>query len=164
MLLQKSAHPADETWSQASAIVDRAIQQVRTMSHLLHPPLLDEVGLLSALSWYVEGLTKRSGIDTSLDVQPSDFPRLAPEIETAVFRIVQEALTNVFRHSGAQKVWITLTQKEGLIVVAVLCAAGAQAGAQANSLTGIVRDSRHDVHRGFGSSIGTIQLQTPRRR
>jgi signal transduction histidine kinase len=90
------------------------------LSHLLHPPLLDEVGLLSALAWYVEGLTKRSGIETFLDVQPPDFPRLVPEVETAIFRIVQEALTNVFRHSGAQKVWITLNQKDGLIVVAVL--------------------------------------------
>ena len=119
MILQKSAQPPDEAWIQASSIVDRAIQQVRTMSHLLHPPLLDEVGLLSALSWYVEGLTKRSGIETSLEVQPSEFPRLAPEVETAAFRIVQEALTNVFRHSEAHKVWITLSQREGKIVVAV---------------------------------------------
>jgi len=120
LLLQKQAPPQQQTWAQASSIVDRAIQQVRTMSHLLHPPLLDEVGLLSALAWYVEGLTKRSGIETFLDVQPPDFPRLVPEVETAIFRIVQEALTNVFRHSGAQKVWITLNQKDGLIVVAVL--------------------------------------------
>ena len=119
MLLQKPAQFPEEAWVQASNIVDSAIQQVRTMSHLLHPPLLDEVGLLSALSWYVDGLTKRSGIETSLDVQPRDFPRLATEVETAVFRIVQEALTNVFRHSEANKVWITLTQREGTIVVAV---------------------------------------------
>jgi signal transduction histidine kinase len=120
LLLQKPAQPQEQTWAQASSIVDRAIQQVRTLSHLLHPPLLDEVGLLSALAWYVEGLTKRSGIETFLDVQPPDFPRLVPEVETAIFRIVQEALTNVFRHSGAQKVWITLNQKDGLIVVSVL--------------------------------------------
>jgi PAS domain S-box-containing protein len=119
MIMQKSAQPPDEMWAQASTIVDRAIQQVRTMSHLLHPPLLDEVGLLSALSWYVEGLAKRSGIETSLDVQPADFPRLGSEVETAVFRIVQEALTNVFRHAGAHKVGISLTRKNGLIVVAV---------------------------------------------
>ena len=119
MILQKSTQPTEEAWTQASSIVDRAIQQVRTISHLLHPPLLDEVGLLSALSWYVDGLTKRSGIETSLDVRPAEFPRLAPEVETAVFRIVQEALTNVFRHSEAGKVWITLTQSEGMIVVAV---------------------------------------------
>jgi PAS domain S-box-containing protein len=119
MILQKSAQPPEEAWTQASSIVDRAIQQVRTMSHLLHPPLLDEVGLLSALSWYVEGLTKRSGIETSLEVQPAEFPRLASEVETAAFRIVQEALTNVFRHSEAKRVWITLSQKDGKIVVAV---------------------------------------------
>jgi PAS domain S-box-containing protein len=119
MMLQKPTQPPDDAWTQASSIVDRAIQQVRTISHLLHPPLLDEVGLLSALSWYVDGLTKRSGIETTLEVRPTEFPRLAPDIETAVFRIVQEALTNVFRHSEATRVWITLTQKDGLIVVAV---------------------------------------------
>ena len=119
VLLQKSEQPVDAAWSQASTIVERAIQQVRTMSHLLHPPLLDEVGLMSALAWYVEGLAKRSGIETSLNVQPRDFPRLGTEVETAVFRIVQEALTNVFRHAGASKVGITLTQNNGQIVVAV---------------------------------------------
>jgi PAS domain S-box-containing protein len=119
VLLQKPAQFPQEAWVQASNIVDSAIQQVRTMSHLLHPPLLDEVGLLSALSWYVDGLTKRSGIETSLEVQPRDFPRLGAEVETAVFRIVQEALTNVFRHSEATKVWITLTQRDGIIVVGV---------------------------------------------
>ncbi|MGD1023359.1 MAG: PAS domain-containing protein [Candidatus Sulfotelmatobacter sp.] len=119
ILLQKSSQPDDESWAQASSIIDRAIQQVRTMSHLLHPPLLDEVGLLSALSWYVDGLTKRSGIETSLDVQPRDFPRLATEVETAVFRIVQEALTNVFRHSEAHKVWISLSHTNGMIEVSV---------------------------------------------
>jgi PAS domain S-box-containing protein len=119
ILLQKKSQPDDESWAQASNIIDRAIQQVRTMSHLLHPPLLDEVGLLSALSWYVDGLAKRSGIATSLDVQPRDFPRLATEVETAVFRIVQEALTNVFRHSEAHKVWITLSYANGRIEVSV---------------------------------------------
>jgi len=120
MVMQKPSSPSSETWIQASSIVDRAIQQVRTMSHLLHPPLLDEVGLLSALSWYTEGLTKRSGIETVLDVQPPNFPRLGTEVETAVFRIVQEALTNVFRHAEAHKVWINLNQRNGQISVSVL--------------------------------------------
>jgi signal transduction histidine kinase len=104
--------------SEASEIIDRAIQQVRSMSHLLHPPLLDEVGLLSALSWYMDGLTKRSGIETSFEVQP-DFPRLAPELETAIFRIVQEALTNVFKHSEARKVWINLCRRDSQMIVSV---------------------------------------------
>ena len=83
------------------------------MSHLLHPPLLDEVGLLSAITWYMDGLAERSGIEASLEVQPQEFPRLPAEMETAIFRIVQEALTNVFRHSEARRVWITLTQEDG---------------------------------------------------
>jgi PAS domain S-box-containing protein len=103
---------------EASEIVDHAIQQVRSLSHLLHPPLLDEVGLLSALRWYLEGLTERCGIETSLDVQP-EFPRLALDLETAVFRIVQEALTNVFRHSEARKASITLIQRENATVITV---------------------------------------------
>ncbi len=119
MVLQKPSEPPNECWVQASSIVDRAIQQVRTMSHLLHPPLLDEVGLLSALAWYVEGLTKRSGIETSLEVHPQDFPRLSGDVETGVFRIVQEALTNVFRHSDATRVEIALSQKHGMLTVSV---------------------------------------------
>jgi PAS domain S-box-containing protein len=103
----------------ASETIDRAIQQVRSLSHLLHPPLLDEVGLLSALRWYLDGLTKRSGIETSLEVQPPDFPRLAVELETAIFRIVQEALTNVYRHSGAQRAWVTLTQRDSRVVAMI---------------------------------------------
>src|SRR6202011_4132143 len=103
----------------ASAMIDRAIQQVRSISHLLHPPLLDEVGLLSALHWFLEGLTKRSGIETLLDVQPPAFPRLAPELETAVFRIIQEALTNVFRHSGARNGWVTLKHQNSQLVIRI---------------------------------------------
>jgi PAS domain S-box-containing protein len=104
---------------QATGVIDRATQQIRTLSYLLHPPLLDEVGLLSALRWYLEGLTQRSGIETKLEVSPADFPRLALELETAMFRIIQEALTNVFRHSGAHQVWISLMQGEGTMTVKV---------------------------------------------
>jgi signal transduction histidine kinase len=95
--------------TEAIGIIDQTIQQVRSISHLLHPPLLDEVGLHSALQWHLEGFSKRSGIETSLDLTPGDFPRLPPEIERTVFRIVQEALTNVFRHSGARRAWIILS-------------------------------------------------------
>jgi signal transduction histidine kinase len=92
-----------------SELIGRSIQQVRSLSHLLHPPLLDEVGLHFALRSYVEGLTKRSGVETSVDVKPADFPRFAPELETAIFRIIQEALTNVFRHAGARTAGVTLS-------------------------------------------------------
>jgi len=105
--------------SDASAMIERALQQVRSISHLLHPPLLDEVGLSSAISWFLEGFTKRSGIGTSLDLQPTEFPRFPAELETAVFRIVQEALNNVFRHSGARSSWIALQQQDGRLIVSV---------------------------------------------
>jgi PAS domain S-box-containing protein len=103
----------------ASQLVDRAIQQVRTISHLLHPPLLDEVGLVSALRWYLEGLTERSGIEIRLEVNPPDLSRLKPELETAIFRIIQEALTNMFRHSGAHNGSISLVETDGSIKVTV---------------------------------------------
>jgi signal transduction histidine kinase len=109
----------DQAANEASEIVTRGIQQVRSMSHLLHPPLLDEVGLLPAVRWYLDGLTKRSGIATSFEVQPADFPRLTPDLETAIFRVIQEALTNVFRHSGARKSWVTLCQQHGNVMVRV---------------------------------------------
>jgi signal transduction histidine kinase len=105
--------------TEACSIIDHAMQQVRSMSHLLHPPMLDEVGLHSALQWYVDGFTKRSGIESSLEFQPAVFPRLAPDVEKAVFRIIQEALTNVFRHSKAHKTWVSLAKKDGQVVSTV---------------------------------------------
>jgi signal transduction histidine kinase len=115
----RSAELKDQLAAEGRDIIGRAIQQVRTISYLLHPPLLDESGLASALRWYLDGISKRSGIHTVLDVQPQKFPRLAPELETALFRIVQEALTNVFRHSGASRSWVVLSHEENRIVVMV---------------------------------------------
>jgi signal transduction histidine kinase len=109
----------NQSAAQVSALIDHALQQVRSMSHLLHPPLLDEVGLRSALECYVDGFTKRSGIEASIDVQPPDFPRLTPELEIAVFRIIQEALTNVFRHSEARKASVSLVRANGQVLVTV---------------------------------------------
>jgi len=90
-----------------SALIQELSRQIRTISYLLHPPLLDEVGLASALHWYVEGFAERSKIKVSLEL-PSDFARLSPEMETAIFRIVQECLTNVHRHSGSPTVAIRI--------------------------------------------------------
>jgi signal transduction histidine kinase len=111
---QKTLAAAD-----ASSMLERALLQVRSLSHLLHPPLLDEVGLSSAIAWFLDGFTKRSGIGTSLDMQPLGFPRFTPEVETAVFRIVQEALNNVFRHSGARNSWIRLEERDGQLILIV---------------------------------------------
>jgi signal transduction histidine kinase len=86
---------------QAEDLLQHGIREVRTVSHLLHPPLLDESGLVSAIRWYVEEFSKRSRIAVTLKLD-DDGDRLSQEIKTAVFRIVQEALTNVYRHSKAQ--------------------------------------------------------------
>jgi PAS domain S-box-containing protein len=119
-ILAKDSSPLMRQASvEASQLIDRAIQQVRTISHLLHPPLLDEVGLISALRWFLEGLSERSGIHVALEVDPPDPGRLKSELETAIFRIVQEALTNMFRHSGARNGSVTLISKDGNIVVTV---------------------------------------------
>lgn len=119
-ILAKDSSPLRQQASlEASQLIDRAIQQVRTISHLLHPPLLDEVGLVSALRWFLEGVSERSGIHMVLEVDPPDLGRLKSELETAIFRIVQEALTNMFRHSGARNGSVTMTQKDGKIVVSV---------------------------------------------
>jgi len=119
-ILCKDSSPSNrQAAADASQMTDRAIQQVRTISHLLHPPLLDEVGLVSAIRWYLEGLSERSGIKIILNVDPPDLGRLKPELETAIFRIIQEALTNVYRHSGAHNGRVSLTEQEGTIVVTV---------------------------------------------
>lgn len=83
-------------------LVDELSKELRTMSHLLHPPLLDEAGLKSALRWYVEGFAERSGIQVDLQLD-SKLPRLPQDVETTIFRIVQESLTNIHRHSGSKK-------------------------------------------------------------
>ena len=95
-----------------TATISRQVcQELRNISYLLHPPLLDEKGLVFAIRWFADGFTKRNSIPVFLDF-PEDFPRLGAEEETALFRIVQEALSNIYRHAGATKAWITLWREE----------------------------------------------------
>jgi signal transduction histidine kinase len=96
--------------SEVAAFADQAIEEIRTTSYLLHPPLLDEVGFSCAAEWYVEGFAKRSGIDVTLDLD-SEGERLPMPIETALFRILQESLTNVHRHSAAAKVRVSFKRE-----------------------------------------------------
>src|SRR5262249_36054704 len=86
-------------------LLDEAISEVRTVSHLLHPPTLDLMGLRSALLWYAEGFEQRTQIRTFVAI-PDSLPHLGADIETALFRIVQECLTNVHRHANATRVAI----------------------------------------------------------
>lgn len=94
---------------QNSSMVNEITNEIRTISHLLHPPLLDEMGLPLALRWYVDGFMERSKIQTTVEV-PEDFDRLPPETEIAVFRAVQECLANVHRHSGSSSCSVKLVR------------------------------------------------------
>jgi signal transduction histidine kinase len=89
------------------ALTAEALQEIRTTSYLLHPPMLDEAGFGSAARWFVEGFTKRSGIDVQCDI-PEEMERLPQTIELVLFRILQEGLTNVHRHSGATAATVML--------------------------------------------------------
>jgi len=104
---------------EADQIAGSALASVRNLSYLLHPPLLDETGLRAALDWFIEGLTKRSGIQIALTIRPQDFPRLSGEIETAIFRVIQEALTNVVRHAKAESARVELDKHPEWVVVRV---------------------------------------------
>jgi PAS domain S-box-containing protein len=101
-----------------SQLVDDITREIRTMSHLLHPPLLDEVGLSSAIEWYVSGFSERSKIAVHLEIA-SDLGRLGYDLEIAIFRIVQECLTNVHRHSGSRSAAVRLSREDSRVRVEI---------------------------------------------
>jgi two-component system, NarL family, sensor kinase len=104
--------------SECSDLVQRCISETRTISHLLHPPLLDEAGFASAASWFVTGFSQRSGIPVTLDLPP-DLARLPNEVEIALFRVLQESLTNVHRHSESKSAEICLKTAAGQVTLEV---------------------------------------------
>ncbi len=99
-------------------LLQQAVREVRTVSHLLHPPLLDESGLLSAVRWYAEGFSKRSRVKLTLELDEQT-ERFGQDVETGLFRILQEALTNVHRHSGAEAVHIRITSTGGRLTLSI---------------------------------------------
>jgi signal transduction histidine kinase len=121
------------TLSESEALVQEMSKEVRTISYLLHPPMLDEAGLASALRWYVQGFTQRSKIQVEVEF-PDDFGRLAQELETAVFRVVQECLTNIHRHSGSPTAKVSVARFNGLVLVEV-----------ADRGKGIAPEKRHEM-------------------
>jgi two-component system NarL family sensor kinase len=109
---------AVETLGESLLLCDQVIKELRTLSYLLHPPFLDEAGLLPALQWFVRGFIQRSGIQVELVVL-GDIGRLAPDVETALFRVVQESLTNIHRHSGSSNAIIWVTKEKDTVLVRV---------------------------------------------
>jgi signal transduction histidine kinase len=102
-----NSQPTDRLLSEAIHLLDQSIAETRTISHLLHPPLLDEAGFSSAAKWYLDGFAQRSGIEVKRDF-PDDIGRLPKLIELGLFRVLQESLTNIHRHSGSTKAEVAL--------------------------------------------------------
>jgi PAS domain S-box-containing protein len=102
-------HGAARACAESLHLVQQLSKELRTISHLLHPPLLDEAGLPSAIRWFVEGFAERSKIPVALEI-PQNLGRLSPEFETTIFRVVQEGLTNIHRHSGSSTAAIRISQ------------------------------------------------------
>ena len=105
--------------TESRELIDDCIKEVRTLSHLLHPPMLDEVGLLPAIRWFVTGFSQRSGIDVKLDL-PATLQRFPIELEIAIFRVVQEGLTNVHRHSGSPTAIVSLGVEDSQVHLKVI--------------------------------------------
>jgi len=111
---RKDASQLDE----CSQLIEEAIKEVRTISYVLYPPMLEELGLKSAIPWYLEGFAKRSGIKTTFEVS-SDFDRIPVDLELALFRVLQESLTNVHRHSGSSTARARLLTRNRAVILEV---------------------------------------------
>jgi two-component system, NarL family, sensor kinase len=105
VLLEKN--PQDQLLAEIDKLLTESVTETRTISHLLHPPLLDEVGLASAARWYAEGFAQRSGIELATDI-PDEEGRLPRPAELVLFRVLQEALTNIHRHSKSLRAEVSL--------------------------------------------------------
>lgn len=160
LFIQKAGRNAPELATDAERIqesIQQLHKEIRTTSYLLHPPLLDESGLDSALNWYVQGLVERSGLDIALKL-PKNLGRLPRDMELAIFRLVQECLTNIHRHSASKTAQIQLTRHADRITVTVqdhgkgmspARLAEIQSGASGVGLRGIRERLRQ-----FGGSLG----------
>jgi PAS domain S-box-containing protein len=121
-VIQAQSHQLDSVGARAvsenAQLVDQVSREIRTISHLLHPPLLDVAGLASALRWYADGFAERSNIKVDVEIA-NDFGRLPDDLEIAIFRIVQECLTNIHRHSGSATAAIRVQQEGDTLIVKV---------------------------------------------
>jgi signal transduction histidine kinase len=108
----------DDFLTEAIQLLDQSISETRTISHLLHPPLLDEAGLASAATWYLEGFAQRSGIKVKLQL-PDDVARLPKPVALGLFRVLQESLTNIHRHSNSSNADVALELSRDYAILTV---------------------------------------------
>ncbi len=166
--LSPDAHKALED---NAGLLEQLSSEIRTISHLLHPPLLDEVGLQSALQWYIDGFSERSKIKVDLEL-PDDFGRLPRNLEITLFRVVQECLTNIHRHSGSNTAAIRVSRSQNEVRLEVRDAgkgipAEAQTSLSSGKLSGVGLRGMHERLRQMGGHLdvqsngnGTLVLAT----
>jgi two-component system, NarL family, sensor kinase len=150
--LQRTASDLSETdrsaLTDSITLADQSMTEIRTLSYLLHPPFLDETGLLSALRWYAGGFAERSGIKVVLDL-PENFERLSLDTETALFRIVQESLINIHRHAGSETARIGVRRDTEMLVLEI-----------EDRGHGISKASRDHIMRGGGvAGVGIASIR-----
>jgi PAS domain S-box-containing protein len=116
---ERNQHELAAQLAECAKLTEEAIKEVRTISYLLYPPMLEELGLKSAIPWYLEGFTKRSGIETTFEVSPG-FDRLPGDLELVLFRVLQESLTNVHRHSGSPTATVRLLAEDRAVALQVI--------------------------------------------
>lgn len=155
--LPKNKRLVETLWRSSVELADAAVREVRTVSYLMHPPLLDEAGLGPALRWYARGFAERSKIAVTVDIA-DDFGRASQDVETTVFRVVQEALTNVHRYSGSSTARIRVWREGGRLFAEVKdegCGLGVVArGVASEPLPGVgiagMRERVQHLHGTFG--------------
>ncbi len=155
---ESSVPQIDGLMDDLSALTDEALKEIRTTSYLLHPPLLDEAGFGSAARWFVEGFTKRSGIQVSCEM-PERVERLPEAVELALFRVLQESLTNIHRHSGATAAAVRFVRDDARIELQVsdnghgLSAQQLQRVRESDSGTGVGIAGMRERLRGLGGQL-----------
>lgn len=121
--VQKAASTLDERTkdklTESLTFCEQALKDIRTLSYVLHPPLLDQAGLITALKWYVKGFSDRSGVTVTFSEEGNDGHRLPSEVEYALFRIVQESLTNIRRHTNSETAQITLKRTPDEVLMSI---------------------------------------------
>src|SRR5580698_9072337 len=132
-----------EVLQQNNELVEQLSKETRTISHLLHPPLLDEIGLLPAIKMFAEGFAERSSIKVGVDFSP-DIGRLTPKVEISIFRIVQECLTNVYRHSESKTASIKIWPSDDKMLSLQVCDQG----------KGIASERRVSMSQGTSGGVG----------
>jgi len=148
---EQSSPTAIRKLQEAAELTRICTSEIRTISHLLHPPLLEELGLLQAIRWYVEGFSSRCGIQVGLTI-PEDMDRLGEDVELVLFRVLQESLTNIHRHSGSRIAYVRVVADSQQVWLEVRDEGKGQRKGNGNG-------NGSDSSRPFRSGIGTTGMR-----